>query len=156
MQKNCDPNYLLNFSLVVLSCILLSFTSSGWCLDVYQSDTYHYNPAGKIDPFKPLVKVQLPKKRGSSEQLTPLQQYEIDQLKLVGIAGTGNKKIAMLLDKKGRSYVLSPGTLVGQNNGRVAYILDDQIIIEEKRLGDAKRAKINRLTLKLHRYEDKP
>ena len=87
--------------------------------------------------------------------MTPLQQYDISQLKLVGIAGNGAKKVAMVTDKKGKSYVLSPGTLIGPNNGRVAQILDDQIIVEE-RAGDSKKPKINRLTLKLYRYEEKP
>jgi Tfp pilus assembly protein PilP len=160
MKRKKMPRNSAGAGIFLSACLLVScgfFLSGmrGWAQDAYRIETYHYNPAGKIDPFKPLVKPEIPKKSGHVTPVTPLQQYDISQLKLVGIAGNGTKKVAMVTDKKGRSYVLSPGTLIGPNRGRVAQILDDQIIVEE-RVDDSKKPKINRLTLKLHRYEEKP
>ncbi len=140
--------------LIGITCSLL-LPESGLCQDAYRVETYHYNPIGKIDPFKPLVKAEIAKKNGIATPTTPLQQYDISQLKLVGIGGNGKKRVAMVIDKKGRSYILSPGTLIGLNHGQVAQILDDQIVIEEKTNG-SKKPKVNRLTLKLYRYEEKP
>ncbi len=120
-------------------------------------ESYHYNAAGKIDPFKPLVKVEIPKKNAMGHsKLSPLQRSDVSQFKLVGVAGGGNKKVAMLVDARGKSYVVSPGTLIGPYDGRVTQILDDQIVVEEKRAAEGKKPALNRLTLKLYHYEDTP
>ena len=153
MRKSFEPQNLFQPVIVVM---LLILSSSAWCLEPYRIDSYHYNAAGKIDPFRPLVKAEVPKKNTSLVKLTPLQRFDINQLKLVGIAGTGAKKIAMVLDPRGRSYVVSPGTLIGQNNGRVMHVLEDQIVVEEKKSDDSKKSKVNRLTLKLYHYEENP
>lgn len=158
MRKRNNGRKLYRYTPALLACVLFPFIAPDpvWSQDAYKVETYHYNPAGKLDPFKPLVKKEVGKKKASAAQLTPLQQYDIGQLKLVGIAGSGKKKVAMVVDKKGRSYILSLGTYIGQNNGRVSGILDDQIVIEERTQGDSKKVRINRLTLKLHRYEEQP
>ena len=148
--KSIDSHRLL-WPCIVALCLLAPY---GWCQDPYRIESYHYNPAGRVDPFKPLVKIETLKKNASAVKLSPLQRYDISQLKLVGIAGTGKKKLAMVLDTKGKSYVVSPGTIMGLNGGRVVQILDDQIVIEEKKQDDSK--KTDRLTLKLYHYEDNP
>ena len=153
LRKSHKIYLVLGSSLLMALCF---FSSSGWCQDAYRAESYHYNAAGKIDPFKPLVKAEVQKKSPAMSRLAPLQRYDVNQLKLVGIAGSGKMKVAMLLDAKGKSYVVSPGTLIGQNNGRIVQILDDQIVVEEKRMGDSKKTTLNRLTLKLYHYEDTP
>ncbi|MFB3924680.1 MAG: pilus assembly protein PilP [Syntrophales bacterium] len=128
--------------------------------DPYKIETYSYNPAGKPDPFNPLVKKEegVKKKSSGSAFLTPLQRQDIGQFRLVGIADSGSRKIAMVVDQKGKNYIISQGTHIGLNNGRVSKILDDQIIIEEKLNGNSGKSRVNRLTLKLYRYqeEEKP
>lgn len=152
-SKSPDPRILFRAVLPVLCGALLLVASSAWSQDAYRIESYRYNPAGKVDPFKPLVKAETVKKQASSAPLTPLQQYHVSELKLVGIAGTGNKRVAMIVDKKGRSYVVVQGTPIGPSNGRVAKILEDQIVIEEK-VPESKKPKINRLKLRLYRYEE--
>lgn len=154
MSRSPNPRGLFRpFLLTLGATTLLLIASSGWPQDAYRIESYRYNPVGKVDPFKPLVKTESVKKQASSAPLTPLQQYHIAELKLVGIAGTGKKRMAMIVDKKGRSYIVSQGTPIGQNNGKVAQILEDRIVIEEKVL-ESKKLRINRLKLKLHRYEE--
>ena len=53
-----------------------------------------YNPQGKLDPFEPLFKeersapvTRLKKKAKKPRHLTPLEQFSLSQLKLVGIKG---------------------------------------------------------------------
>ncbi len=64
--------------------------------------TYRYNPAGKTDPFMPFVEIDLAVKKekekkareeelkkqavGMKRPISPLQQAEIGQFRLVGIA----------------------------------------------------------------------
>jgi len=54
-------------------------------------ETYHYNPTGKADPFKPFIDVELVKKKtveqSSPLSLNPLQRQTVEQFKLVGIIG---------------------------------------------------------------------
>lgn len=100
---------------------------------------YAYDPQGKIDPFRSVFVTQ-PRKamevsRKAQERkmpLTPLQKLGVSQLKVVGIiiSPTGNK--ALVEDPAGKGYVITVGTYVGSNFGRVTRILNDRIIVEEE------------------------
>lgn len=99
---------------------------------------YSYDPKGKPDPFLPpssrLQQSELPKKRVRKHRLplTPLQKVDLSQLKLVGIivSPTGNK--ALVEEPSGKGYVITRGTYVGPNFGRVKRILSDRVIVEEE------------------------
>jgi type IV pilus assembly protein PilP len=100
---------------------------------------YTYDPQGKIDPFRsvfvtqPREAMQASKKaRERQMPLTPLQKLGVSQLKVVGIiiSPTGNK--ALVEDPSGKGYVITVGTYVGSNFGRVTRILQDRIIVEEE------------------------
>jgi type IV pilus assembly protein PilP len=111
---------------------------------------YSYNPAGKPDPFRPFVedevaaKKKAEKKKASS--IFPLQRMEVEQFRLVGIAGGQDERIAMVEDVKKKFYPLSIGTRIGMNNGKVVEILSDRVIVEEY---GARKAK--KIILKLHK-----
>jgi type IV pilus assembly protein PilP len=117
-----------------------------------KSPVFHYNSQGKMDPFRPFIQKETAKKK-SGVALSPLQRYGIEQLKLIGIMAGDKKKVAIVSDPKGKSYVISKGTLIGLNNGRVERILDDQVIVEEKTGEDNRKVKIRRIILNLHRIE---
>lgn len=105
-----------------------------------------------MDPFKPFIRKETTKKKVSASQ-SPLQYYSLEQLKLIGIMAGGKKRVAIISDPKGKSYVISTGTLIGSNNGRVAGILDDQVIVEERMGEDHRKVKTRRIILNLHRAE---
>jgi type IV pilus assembly protein PilP len=115
--------------------------------------TYSYNPVGKLDPFRPFVeeeiaaKKKVEKKKVSS--IFPLQRTEVEQFKLVGIAGNQTRRIAMVEDVSKKNYPLFIGTHIGVNNGKVVEILPDRVIIEEYKTKKAKR-----IILKLHKNYD--
>jgi type IV pilus assembly protein PilP len=100
---------------------------------------YTYDPQGKIDPFRSVFVTQ-PRKalevskraRERKMPLTPLQKLGVSQLKVVGIivSPTGNK--ALVEDPAGKGYVITVGTYVGSNFGRVTKILKDRVIVEEE------------------------
>ena len=100
---------------------------------------YVYHPKGKIDPFQSVFTTQ--PREGTRLQisarerklpLTPLQRISLSQLKVVGIiiAPTGNK--ALVEDPSGKGYVITKGTYVGANFGRVRRIVKDRVVIEEE------------------------
>ena len=114
-----------------------------------------YNSDGIIDPFIPLFRTE-PKKKTPPEEtktktiekkkpeppprrLTPLEKLDLSQLKLVGIiwAKTGSK--ALVEEASGKGYIITRGTFIGINSGRVVDIQEDRIVVEEKEkdiLGD--------------------
>ena len=129
------------------------------------SDTkgYTYNAAGKTDPFKPFIEadpavkkqVQTDKKKGAPKgrPLSPLQQAEIEQFRLVGIAGNSERRTAVVEERASKKfYPLSVGTYIGPNGGRVAQILPDRVVVEERVViqEKSKKSQIKRIPLLLH------
>ena len=95
---------------------------------------YHYNPMGKKDPFKPLIKVEkkIAERMMIEGPLTPLQKYNLTELKLVAIVvGLGHPR-AMVEDSKGDGYILSKGTFIGDSYGVVTEIKENEVVIVEK------------------------
>lgn len=94
--------------------------------------SYEYDSTGKRDPFKSFIVVSPePKARPGNEPLTPLQRFDISQLRLVGtVSGKGSRR-ALVEDAAGKGYILSVGTYVGKNGGKVIKIADGEVIIEE-------------------------
>jgi len=94
---------------------------------------YVYDPIGKRDPFQPFIATQTPVTPAGEElPVTPLQQYDLSQLKLVAIlVGTGEGK-AMVEDAEGKGYIVEKGIYVGRNFGKVKAVLKDRVVIEER------------------------
>jgi len=115
---------------------------------------YSYNPAGKPDPFRPFI--QLTSAKGSSKTgpLTPLQKYDISQLKLVAIISSPGGNIALVEDVAGKGYFLKKGTWIGKNDGKVTKILKDQVIIEEVYQDIFGQTKTNEISIMLHKPEE--
>jgi Tfp pilus assembly protein PilP len=120
---------------------------------------FHYDPKGKIDPFKPFVRLELPTpvaKKGPEKlagNLTPLQRVGLDKVRVTGIAGMSSKRIAMVEDGGGKGYMVYVGTFIGMNGGKVIQILPDRVIVEEKLEGSKGKERSHRVALKLHKEE---
>lgn len=123
---------------------------------------YRYDPKGKVDPFKPFVRLELPtpSKKGPEKKkltghLTPLQRIALDKLRVTGIAGSSSKRVAMVEDGGGggRGYLVYVGTLIGENGGKVIQILPERVIVEEKHGESKGKEKSHRVALKLHKEE---
>jgi len=85
---------------------------------------------------------------------TPLQKYEISQLKLVAIITGSAGNIALVEDQAGKGYFLKKGTEIGKNDGKVKQILKDKVIIEEVYEDVFGQKKISEISLSLHRVEE--
>ena len=106
---------------------------------------YFFNPVGKRDPFKPFIMEMDRPQEGFKKSLNPLQQYDISQLKLVGLIVKADKPRALLEDATGRGYIIVPGSYVGNKGGRVTKITKKEVVIIEKTTniwGEMKRKKV--------------
>lgn len=136
--------------------LLLSFNLVCYAAETATERETTKNSQRIRDPFSPFIPKESPGQKNPGSALTPpLQHYDLEQLKLVGIVVSENqeKKMAIVQDPRGRSYVVTKGTLIGQRGGTVAKILDDQVIIEERTGKGRLRIETRRIILDLHRAE---
>lgn len=98
-----------------------------------------YNPAGKIDPFVPLLKDESAKalqaekpKREKREPTTPLEMIDLSQLKLTAVVRTPSGLKAMVEESTGKGYLVGMGTYMGIHSGKVVNIQKDRIVVEEE------------------------
>lgn len=99
-----------------------------------------YDPKGRFDPFEPLFKEEpeapaeptAKSKRQPHKPQTPLERIALSQLKLSAIirAPSGNR--ALVEDATGKGYVVTNGTYMGLNAGKVIQIARDKIVVEEE------------------------
>jgi len=102
-----------------------------------EKEEYSYTSAGKPDPFRPLLAdISLKIKAAVNDRdkafLTPLQKYELSDLKLVAVVVLDGEPTAMLEDPTGYGYVVRKGVLVGPNDGVVERVTPTGMIIKEK------------------------
>jgi type IV pilus assembly protein PilP len=117
-----------------------------------------YDPAGKTDPFEPLIKGI---SKDTSQKATyadtdtkgdtPLEKIDLSQLKLTGIvrAASGNK--GLVREASGRGHIIVQGTRIGIHGGRVAEVLSDKIIIREKMKDVLGKIFLQNTEMKLHK-----
>ena len=112
---------------------------------------FEYDPTGKRDPFQPFIATQTPVKPiGEEVPITPLQKYDLSQLKLVAIlVGKGGGR-AMVEDSEGKGYIIEKGVYVGRNFGKVKTVLKDRVIIEERYKDYMGKVKAKEIVLRLH------
>ena len=85
---------------------------------------------GSRDPFRPMT-LRTKVSNRARENLSPLERFDLGQLKVVGIVWNMKEPQAMIEDTAGLGYVVRKGTAIGSNEGKVKAIQRDQIIVEE-------------------------
>ena len=94
-------------------------------------EDYHYTPTGKRDPFTPPFSTAAPETADSDEPRTPLQRFDLGQLKLVGVIWETDEPRALIEDSGGLGYIITRGTLIGSRGGIVKTIEPKRVVIEE-------------------------
>jgi Tfp pilus assembly protein PilP len=100
---------------------------------------------GRRDPFRPFT-LNTRAARRSRENLSPLERYELSQLRLVGVVWKIKDPNALVEDTTGLGYIVRVGTPIGTNDGKVKAIKPDEIVIEETYvdlLGAKKQREVN-------------
>ena len=114
---------------------------------------YVYNPAGKRDPFKTFIESVTEKKERAAAPVSPLQSYDLNTLRLVGIMMLPGKKVAIVEDPSGKGYHVKVGTHIGLNDGVVVEILKDEVIVEEKYLDETLQTRARKVSVKIPKEE---
>jgi type IV pilus assembly protein PilP len=101
--------------------------------DESQTAMYVYSPVGKRDPFRDPATIAKPRAATDTgvTKLTPLQMYEIDQLKLAFTNTATSSPVAMIVDPAGRGHMVTIGDFLGKNWGKVSAIYRDRLTITE-------------------------
>ena len=93
---------------------------------------YIYNPIGKRDPFRAFLAGG---GRGAGEDdtpRTPLQRFEIDEYRLVGIIWGIDRPRALVEDPDKVGHVMEIGTYIGKNWGKVTQITSSEVVVTEE------------------------
>ena len=110
---------------------------------------FHYDSSGRRDPFKSLLTLE--KKQRDITQLPPIQQFDLESVKVVGIiADPGRGTRAMVRAPSGQTFVVHVGTVIGKNEGEVVEITLQGIRILEKFLDFMNRETRKETFLKSH------
>jgi Tfp pilus assembly protein PilP len=100
------------------------------------------------DPFRP-PNVQARTGTRSRDNLSPLERFELGQLKVVGIVWDVKEPRAMIEDSAGLGYTILVGTPIGTSEGRVKGIHRDQVVVEEFVEDVSGRKKTREISMKL-------
>jgi type IV pilus assembly protein PilP len=85
----------------------------------------------KRDPFRPYTVNTRNSNARRRENLSPLERYDLGQLKLVAVIWNAKEPTAMVEDASGLGYLIKIGTPIGPNDGKVKAIQRNGILIEE-------------------------
>lgn len=88
-----------------------------------------YRPSARRDPFRPLAPAN--ERKPPRENLSPLEQIDLGQIKLVGIVWNVKEPRAMVEDSAGLGYTIRVGTPIGTREGRVKAIRPGEVVVEE-------------------------
>jgi len=113
---------------------------------------YAYSPIGKRDPFRNIFNREGPQL--SEQELTELQKFELDQLRLVAIVSRIPTPFAMVEDPTSKGHTLVRGTLIGKNWGQVSQIKENCVVVREEYRDYTGRKVTNRTPLCLPEPEE--
>jgi Tfp pilus assembly protein PilP len=83
------------------------------------------------DPFRPFTLTTARTNVRRRDNLSPLERYELGQLKLVGIVWDIKTPTALVEDTAGLGYTVKVGTLIGTNDGKIKAIHRNEVVVEE-------------------------
>jgi type IV pilus assembly protein PilP len=100
------------------------------------------------DPFRP-SSIQTRTSNRSRDNLSPLERFELGQLKVVGIVWDIKEPRAMIEDTTGLGYTILIGTPIGASEGKVKAINRNEVVVEESFQDFSGKKKTREVLLKL-------
>jgi type IV pilus assembly protein PilP len=97
---------------------------------IVQPESARFSGQGKRDPFRPMTMRARTISR-PRENRSPLERFDVGQLKVVGVVWNIKEPRAMIEDSGGLGYIVKVGTPIGLNDGTVKAIAGDHIVVEE-------------------------
>lgn len=90
-----------------------------------------YTAKDMRDPFVSFLKEEVAAVN-RRKALTPLEKFDLGELKLVGVLSKGNETVALVEDNEGKGYTVKRGTRIGRNGGVVGKITVKEVVIIEE------------------------
>ncbi len=94
-------------------------------------EPFIYDPKGRRDPFRVYTELRQVEEGDLQVPLFPLQRFELDQLRLIGIIWDVNDPKAMFLDPNSEVYTVGKDERIGRKNGYIASIREGEIVVIE-------------------------
>ncbi len=120
---------------LILGFLFVYGVSVSWAIDeeilllLGITSNFHYNPAGKPDPFVPFYLPESQPKK-SRFRTSPLESFPLSQFRLTAVVFSEGQAMAMLEDPTGRGYLVRKGTLVGVERAKVSRITSNSLVLE--------------------------
>ena len=111
-----------------------------------ETEKYTYDPEGRPDPFKSIILTGTSKEQ---QFVSPLQQRDVTEMKLIAIVWGGLGQSAMLQTPDGKGYTVRIGTRIGLNKGVIKKITQREVIVEERYTDVFGETKAREVTLEL-------
>jgi len=96
-----------------------------------EKEVYVYDQKGRRDPFMSLL-VDVKDKPRTKKKANPIENFDVDEIKLIAIAWEKNNNYAMITLPDGKSYTIKKGMTLGLHGGRVEEITQQTVKITEK------------------------
>lgn len=93
-----------------------------------RKEVYVYTSEGNRDPFLTLIQ---PKKAAAEHGATPLESYDVSQMKLVGVVRDAKRYYALVRLPDGKHYNVFKGTPLGLHSGSVLDIRLDTVVVRQ-------------------------
>ena len=106
-----------------------------------------YSPVGKRDPFQSFIEDL--KREQSASLENPLQQYELSQLKLIGLVTDISVPRAMFEDPSGKGWIIKTGANIGKHFGKVKNISKTGVTVVEEYHDRFGKLTINEVDIKM-------
>lgn len=111
---------------------------------------YSYDPAGRRDPFKPygykeLQPIPMDAVTGVPVFTEPLQGFDLQDLRVIGIIWEVNNPKAMIRDPKNILHMVRKDSKIGRNNGFIAAIREGEIVVIEPAMVDGLQTAATRI-----------
>lgn len=113
---------------------------------------YTYRRGNRRDPFRSIIVAS--GKQAETTLMHPLQQYAVKDLRLVAVIWGQLGAGAMLQTPDGKGYTVYIGTSVGNRDGVVKQIKQDQIVVKERYTDIFGERKEESVVLDLHLPEE--
>jgi len=96
-----------------------------------EKEVYTYDPKGRRDPFTALVDVSKEKPK-RKKGLTPMENFDVDEIKLLAIAWDAKQAYAMIVLPDKKTYSIRKGMTLGLYGGKVEEITKEHVLIREQ------------------------
>lgn len=93
-------------------------------------EPYIYDSKNRRDPFQPYREFKIPD-AAQAVLLSPLQRFDLDKLKLVGILWDVHHPKAMFVDPNNEVHIAGRDEGIGRRNGYIAEIREGEVVIVE-------------------------